>query len=170
MSMSRAFPRKGMRGGPGGRERMDDFVFNTQTDSKATRDTAPMVITMVFMMVNRPHEGWFHCSHTLCRSFRSRGPTNFGRVTGDGRLVVPTEESTIGYYQFVHSTAHPDLQVVHHANVTERPCLVESWTREVDMFTLADFTVRSAYTNREVLIIMYLVRLYQHALQCNTTP
>ena len=46
MSMSRAFPRKGIRGGPGGSGRLDDFVFDVQTNSKVTRDAAPMAKMM----------------------------------------------------------------------------------------------------------------------------
>jgi hypothetical protein len=49
MSMSRAFPRKGIRGGPGGSGRLDDFVFDVQTNSKVTRDAAPMTIKMMSM-------------------------------------------------------------------------------------------------------------------------
>jgi len=45
--MSRAFPRNGMQRGPGGSGRPVDFVFDFQTDNKATRETAPMAITVV---------------------------------------------------------------------------------------------------------------------------
>jgi hypothetical protein len=57
--MSRAFPRKGMRGGPGGSGRLVDFVFDVQTESKAARDTAPMAITtVVSMKVNTKKDGF----------------------------------------------------------------------------------------------------------------
>jgi len=70
MSMSRAFPKKGIRGGPGGSGRLDDFVFDVQMASKATRDAAPMAIKMVPMNVNTSDKGWFHCSHAFM-SFKS---------------------------------------------------------------------------------------------------
>ena len=55
MSMSRTFPRNGMRRGPGGSESVLDFVFDFQTD-KATRDTVAIAITVASIICVRKHE------------------------------------------------------------------------------------------------------------------
>ena len=55
MSMSRTFPRNGMRRGPGGSESVLDFVFDFQTD-RATRETAAIAITVTSMICVRKHE------------------------------------------------------------------------------------------------------------------
>jgi len=48
MLMSSAFPRNGMRRGPGGSGSLVDFfALDVQTDKKTTRETAPMTIAMV---------------------------------------------------------------------------------------------------------------------------
>jgi hypothetical protein len=58
MSMSRTLPRKGIRRGPGGSGRLCDFLLDVQTDSKATRDTTPMAIATISMMVNTTRDGF----------------------------------------------------------------------------------------------------------------
>jgi len=50
MLMSSAFPRNGMRRGPGGSGSLVDFTLDVQTDKKATRETAPVTITMVSIL------------------------------------------------------------------------------------------------------------------------
>jgi len=48
MLISSAFPRNGMRRGPGGSGSLvDNFALDVQTDKKTTRQTAPVAITIV---------------------------------------------------------------------------------------------------------------------------
>ena len=55
MSMSRTFPRNGMRRGPGGSECVLDFVFDFQTD-RTTKETAAIAITVASIICVREHE------------------------------------------------------------------------------------------------------------------
>jgi len=63
MLMSSAFPRNGMRRGPGGSGSLVDFALDIQAD-KMTRETAPMAMTMA-SIPDETSEGWFHCSLRL---------------------------------------------------------------------------------------------------------
>ena len=60
MLMSSAFPRNGMRRGPGGSGSLIDFALDIQAD-KMTRETAPTAMTMA-SIPDETSEGWFHCS------------------------------------------------------------------------------------------------------------
>ena len=55
MSMSRTFPRNGMRRGPGGSESVLDFVFDFQTD-RTTRETAAITIKVASIICVRVYE------------------------------------------------------------------------------------------------------------------
>jgi len=60
MLMSSAFPRNGMRRGPGGSGSLVNFALDVQTDKKATRETAPVTITMVSIPQMSYCSLWLH--------------------------------------------------------------------------------------------------------------